>query len=255
MASPHLEHLSLRHQQWLRLGLYLAQMLIVALVTWRTIVAPQLPQSSVETWQYVFDGIVFGVLAIGLALRGSVRGLWELIASLWILPGVWFACLLVFPYEPALVVASLVTLCGFVIRIPACRWITCAIGVVGVAMNLGTSLPPDFLLLALVAWAAYDMLLPFVALKGIPPLPGTSYELPGRMDGPILMPADVVLPMSVLVYAIVTKSQNGWLVGGGMIVASILVFFLPVSRRQLTVGVLAVGAVVPFTILRLFGAL
>lgn len=248
-------HLSARHEQVLRLGLYALQTIVVALFTWRTIVAPQLSHASVSTWQFVFDGIVIGVLAVGLVLRHSARGLWELIASLWIFPGVWFACLLVFPYEPALVVASLVTLCGLVIRVPACQWVMCAIGVVGIAINLGTSLPPDFLLLALVAWAAYDMLLPPVGLKWIGTLPGTSYELRGRTHEPILMPADIVLPMSVLARAIVMKPLSGWLVGGGMTVALVLVFFLPPSRRQLTVGVLAVGAVVPFTVLRLLGAL
>ncbi|MBP9864150.1 hypothetical protein KBC54_01720 [Patescibacteria group bacterium] len=255
MASPSLEHLSARHEQWLRLGLYLVQAVIVAGLTWRTTLAPQLSQSSVQSWQYVFNGIVACVLVIGLALRHSARGLWELIAALWIFPGVWFACLLVFPYDVAIGIASLITLCGLVIRVPAFQWMMCAIGVVGASINLGTGFPPDFLLLALVSWGAYDMLFPPIELGWIGKLPGTSYELPGRVKGPILMPADLVVPMSILAYAVAVKSYWAWCIGGGIAVAVFCVLLLPVSRRQFSVGILVVGAAVPFTILRLVGVL
>ncbi len=249
------EHLSQRHEQWLRLGLYVAQALLVALFVWSAIHAPRMPHESMVKWQYVFDGIVFCVLLIGVLTRGSARGLWELIATLWVLPGVWFACLVVFPYELGLSLAALVTLCGLIVRLPAFQWIMCAIGIVGIAINLGTTFPPDFLLLALVAWAAYDMLLPLTELQRIGSLPGTMFELRGRTDEPLLMPADVVLPMGILVSVMIVKPETGWIVGGGMALASILVFLSPISRRQLTVAVLAVGAVVPYTILRMFGML
>lgn len=255
MKDRSIEQLSARHEQWLRVGLYVIQALIVAGLTWRATMSPQLSQSSVQSWQYIFNGIVASVLAIGLALRYSARGLWELIAALWMIPGVWFACFLVFPYDLAIGIASLIMLCGLVIRVPAFQWIMCAIGVVGASINLGTGFPPDFLLLALVSWGAYDMLFPPIELGWIGKIPGTLYELRDRVKGPILMPADMVVPMSILAYSVAVKSYWAWCIGGGIAAAVFCVLILPVSHRQFTIGILAVGTVIPFTILRLVGVL
>jgi len=224
------------------------------------------------SWQYVFLAVVVVMGALSFLRKFRHRMLWEILFTLTLFLGVWYAFLLVLPVGWALAIASACTLAEIFFRNVFVHNLFYAIGAAGVAINFAGWLPSDVLLVGLVAFTVYDMVAgppggpiqSFAAdliQKGI--IPGAVIPLHARdltanvddvvrRDATFLGAGDLILPLCLVARASFRGVGPAVLVLSGLVIGAFLLGRSNDLHPRAALPALAVGAAIPFLVLRIF---
>lgn len=230
------------------------------------------PVEMISGWRTA----VMGVVAVGIIMatfrKFQARWWWEILFTVTLFLGVWFAFLLVLPLGWAFAIASVLTLAQIFLRVVIIHDLFYLIGSVGVAINFAGWLPPEILLVGLVGFTVYDMVAgppggPVLQLaaqlvsRGIVPgaiLVARPRDLMGSVDAVIkrttsvlLGAGDIILPLTLVARAAFAGPGPAAIVLAGVLVGALILGRTNGLHPRAALPALATGAAVPFLILRL----
>lgn len=148
-------------------------------------------QGHTPLWQAVLAVSAAIIFLFVLIKRITSRLFWEILFALAVYLGIWFICLILFPFMPATVLAAALTILPFVIPRVALHDLTMLTGMVGVAVNLAPVLPPMSLVILLAGLTVYDMVV-------------------ARPHGPLIDVVRRLLKQRVVPGLLVPSSWRGW---------------------------------------------
>lgn len=233
-----------------------------------------LATSAIQTalsWQYGFLAVVVAIGFLSLLRRYRQRLLWEILFTVTLFLGVWYALFFVLPLGWALAVASVCTLTEIFIRNTAVHNVYYIIGAAGVAINFAGWLSPDVLIAGLVVLTIYDMVAgppggPVQSLAaelidaGIVPgivIPARSADLFSATDeavksnAALLGAGDLILPLCLVAKASYHGVEPALIVLGGLVVGALVLGRTGDPHPRAALPALAAGTAVPFIVLRL----
>jgi presenilin-like A22 family membrane protease len=229
------------------------------------------PVAMISGWRTAVMGVVAVGVAMALFRKFQARWWWEILFTVTLFLGVWFALLLVLPLGWAFAIASLLTFAQIFLRIVIIHDLFYLIGSVGVAINFAGWLPPEVLLVMLVGFTVYDMVAgppggPVLQLasqlvsRGIVPgaiLVGRPRDLMGSVDAVmkrtsvLLGAGDIILPLTLVARAAFAGSGPATIVLAGVLAGALVLGRSNDLHPRAALPALATGAAVPFLILRL----
>jgi presenilin-like A22 family membrane protease len=259
--------------RWMVLAIFLLAGAITIAAVFAVRQHQLLAYPTVVRWQYAFLALALAGSLVALIRRVRSRLFWEIFLTLAVFLGTWYLCLLVMPLGPALLVASAMTLAEWIAKNVAIHDAFIVFGAVGVAIDFAGWLTPEFLLLGLVLLTVYDMLAgppggPIEELAshlvkhGIVPGVivvnrwkdlGVSLVQAIRGDAALVGAGDLVLPLSLVARAAFHGAGSAAIVLAGVLVGAFVLTHRDDTHPRAALPALAVGAAVPFIVLRLLG--
>ncbi len=229
--------------------------------------------TTIEWWQYALLALVIGLTVILFLKKVRHRLVWEVVFTVTLFLGVWYALLLILPISIALVAASVLTLADIFLRIVAVHDLFYLIGAAGVALDFAGWLPPEAILVVLVVMTIYDMvagspggpveqLAAELVQRGIIPglvIPTQWKQLVSdldhvvKTDAALLGAGDVILPLCLVAKASFVGVLPAVAVLGGLIVGVIVLGRTGDTHPRAALPALATGAILPFLVLRVMG--
>ena len=270
--------------RWFLLALFsltgLVIILTLQLARWQ-FVHPSL--SSLETWQYVFLAVLFATALISFLKKMRNRVLWEIVFTLTVFLGTWYVFLLTLPVEVALIAASILTLASIFLRQVWTQNLLYLLGTAGVAIDLAGWLSPEVLMALLVVMTVYDMvagppggpieeLAKSLVSKGI--IPGfivvsrwkdlgaslddvvrtkfvdSGHPTKSDVVGALLGAGDMIIPMCLVARAAFAGSWQGLVVLAGTLLGAYVLGEAQPTHPRAALPALAIGAIIPFLLLR-----
>lgn len=250
--------------------LFLLGGLIVTFVVWRMQFAPRLGFTEVTTWQYAFLLLLLVGTVVSIVRRISSRFFWEVLLTITLFLGVWYLFLLVLPLGWALLIAAVLTLAHFLLRNVFLHNAFYLLGAAGVAIDFAGWLSPEFLLIGLVLFVVYDMLYgpPGGAIEALATqlmkqgiVPGVviadrwrdllvSVDDAMKRHSALLGGGDLILPLALVARAAFAGTTQALIVLAGILAAAIILARGEMTHPRAILPVLALGAALPFVVLR-----
>ncbi len=265
----------MRHRFFLVAVFLLAGLLTIGiLATAKAFPSTERVQTAL-TWQYAFVVVIGATIFLGLFRRFRSRILWEVLFTVTLFLGVWFAMLLVLPLSWGLAIAAVLTLAQILLRRVWIHDLFYLVGAAGVSIDFAGWLLPEMLLLGLVAFTVYDMVAgppggPIASLagtlvqKGIVPgfvIPSRVAELRMTVDevvksrAALLGAGDLILPLSLVARAAFAGPIPAAIVLAGLLVGALIVVKKSDVHPRAALPALATGAALPFLVLRLLSVI
>lgn len=264
----------MKHRFFLVLLFLLAGLLTIGIVTAAKAFPTAARIQMVLSWQYALLAVIGATIVLGFFRRFRSRVLWEVLFTVTLFLGVWFAALLVLPIEWALGAAAALTLGSIFFRRVWIHDLFYLVGAAGVAINFAGWLSPEFLLAGLVAFTVYDMVAgppggPIESLaaalvrNGIVPgavVPARARDVALTVDAAVksraalLGAGDLILPLALVAKAAFRGPEPAAIVLAGLLVGALLLARKSDHPRA-ALPALAAGTVVPFLVLRVLSLL
>lgn len=261
----------MKHRFFLVLLFLLAGMLTIGIVTAARAFPTAARIQMVLSWQYALLAVIGMTIVLGFFKRFRSRVLWEVLFTVTLFLGVWFAALLVLPIEWALASAAALTLGSIFFRRVWLHDLFYLVGAAGVAINFAGWLSSEFLVAGLVAFTVYDMVAgppggPIESLaatlvrKGIVPglvVPSRARDAVMTVDAALRSQAaligagDLILPLTLVAKAAFRGSEPAAIVLAGLLIGALLLARTSDHPRA-ALPALASGAAIPFLALRAF---
>lgn len=272
----HDERHSLKTQLAMRVQFVLVFVLggaIVAGTVYQVRHVPYLDFSQVLSWQYVFLVLLLVGSAISIIRKIATRFFWEVLLTITLFLGTWYLCLLVLPIGWALLIAALLTLSHLFFRNVLLHDIFYLLGAAGVAIDFAGWLSPELLLVGLTLTAIYDVLagppegtIGQLAQKLIKQglVPGvviadrfrdlfTTIDQAMKRHSAMLGAGDLILPLALVARAAFVGVWQAGLVTLGTVISAVALARGEMSHPRMMLPALALGAALPFIVLRLLG--
>lgn len=255
-------------------GLFAGSGVLTLVWTWLVPQAGVVRFASIRSAQELIIFAICAVLVVAVFRKVKSRNAWELAFAAGVWLGSWYAFLLVLPIAEASILGACV-LAIFVFKPRV--WshnLAFVLGSIGLAFNFAMTFPPDVLLVGLVALTVYDMVLaaphgPMVELasslvqRGV--IPGIVFvprktDLSASVAQPkpdwtLLGAGDLMLPLALVVSASLVSLWYGALVCVGMVIGALLLVRGELFHPRAALPYLALGAAIPFFVLRLLKAI
>ena len=227
-------------------------------------------RSSLAIWEYVFLAVLFAAALISLLKKLRSRMLWETVFTLTVFLGTWYVCLFTLPVGVALVTAAVLTLASIFLRRVWTQNLLYLLGTAGVAIDLAGWLSPEVLMALLVVMTVYDMvagspggpieelakslvskgiILGFIVVPRVKDL-AASIDDAVKTDAALLGAGDMILPMCLVARASFMGSWQGLAVLAGTLVGAYILGEAQPTHPRAALPALAVGAIIPFLVLR-----
>lgn len=246
--------------------------LVVTGVVWLVKQTPRLDFIQIVSWQYGFLALLLAGSLISIIRRVTTRFFWEVLLTLTLFLGVWYLFLLVLPLGWALLAAAVLTLSHLILRTVVLHDAFYLLGAAGVAIDFAGWLSPELLIIGLVAFSLYDMLAgppgghieelaKRLVKQGLVPgvviadrfrdLVATVDEAMKR-NSALLGGGDLILPLALVARAAFAGTEQALVVLVGILMSALVLARGEMTHPRAVLPILAVGAAVPFVVLRLF---